>query len=140
MHSQLKLIFYSTLWNRYSLTHTISTSSIRRSSWVQLLPRAQVAEETGDMAAVNRDKAIRELLRNAPEVFTTGMLKGFKPSIHWKELYTPTEIEIIEQCTGYTSFDTFCEFMVLLFPDKKRASVVHRSMKLWDQILTNRGE
>jgi glutamate synthase (NADPH/NADH) small chain len=50
------------------------------------------------------------------------------------------EVEIIDQCAGYTSFDTFTQFMCLVFPDEKKPVVVHKSYKLWDRILTNRGE
>jgi hypothetical protein len=117
-----------------------TTPMHRRSSWIPLPPRVEVAEQTGSMAAVNRDLAARELLRNAPEVFETGWLKGYKPSYDWRMMYLPVEVEIIVQCAQYTAFNTFFDFMIALYPDTKEERVLMRSIRLWSQIMENRGE
>lgn len=121
-------------------SNTMPTAT-RRSSWIPLAASEKVADLTGCLAAVRRDLAIRELLRNAPEIFVTGMYAGMDTSEYtWKDFFTPTEVEIIEQCAGYTQFYTFLHFMLLLFPEQKKAKVQHHAIKLWNQIMINRGE
>jgi hypothetical protein len=112
----------------------------RRSSWIPLLPRHEVAQQTGSMAAVLRDLAARELLRNEPAIFITGVLAGEKPQFHWKDTFLPIEVEIVEQCADYTSFEHFVSLMILMFPSDKSEKVRYRSIRLWDQIMSNRGE
>ena len=111
------------------------------SNWITLPPRPEIAAKTGDMAAVERDITIRELMRNTPEVFITGMFAGMDTSeYHWKDMFTPTEVEIIEKCADYARFDIFLNFMLIAFPEENPNKVQHRAMKLWDQIMVNRGE
>ena len=117
-----------------------TTPMQRRSSWVPLLPRAEVAAETGSMAAVNRDIAARELMRNAPEVFHTGWLKGVKFQFTWKDMYLPLEVEIIEQCANYKDFSNFFDFMLAVNADVKEEKVLMRAIRLWNQIMENRDE
>lgn len=119
----------------------MTTTTYRRTSWVALLPRPEVATETGSLASVERDRIIRELLRNEPDIFVTGMFAGMDMSkYHWKDFYTPTEVEIIVQCMGYTRFDYFLQFMLIMYPEKKETKVQHHAIRLWDQIMNIRGE
>jgi hypothetical protein len=89
------------------------------------------------MAAVYRDLAARELLRNAPEVFETGVFAGQMPTFHWRMLFLPTEVEIIQQCADYKDFDSFFSFMIIVYTDMKEEKILMRSIRLWDQICSN---
>jgi hypothetical protein len=116
---------------------SVTATADRRTSWTPLLPRPEVATS---IAAVRHDLAARELLRNAPEVFETGVFAGQMPNFHWHMLFLPTEVEIIQQCADYKNFDSFFSFMILVYTDMKEEKVLMRSIRLWNQIMENKGE
>ena len=115
----------------------MSATAHRRTSWTPLLLRPEIAAQTGSMAAVYHDLAARELLRNEPEVFETGWFKDSKPTFHWRMLFIPSEIEIIEQCAEYKDFDSFFSFILFVYTDMKEEKVLMRAIRLWDQICSN---
>ena len=87
------------------------------------------------MSEAVHNQAALELMRNAPEVFTHGVLEGMAPKLlTWEDLYSETEVAIIKEGLKMRSFNDFLAVMSELFPDAKRAKVVFQTIRLWDQV------
>lgn len=115
-----------------------TATSERRSSWVQLLPRAAADPSPSSIA---HDLAARELLRNVPEIYEVGCLAGIpKPKIDsWEDLFTPMEVAIIGEGSRLKNFNEFLAFMIQLFSEERKAAVVKKAISLWHQIEQNKG-
>lgn len=124
---------------------TIAHSSKgRRTSWVPLPLKPATT-----MTQAEHDRAARELLRNAPEVYSTGVLQGMAPKLlTWEDTFSETEVAIIKECMTIERFDDFLTIMVELFPNNAtekakntyRKKLLLKAISLWHQISTLRGE
>lgn len=110
-------------------------SVVSSNMWVDL-----PSKPAPTMAEAQRDQAARELMRNAPEVFTQGALQGFQPAFTWEDLYSETEVAIIKEGVAMKNFNQFLEFMVQLFPESKRPKVVYHTIRLWNQVCELKGQ
>lgn len=109
--------------------------TVHAQQWIQL-----PTKPASSMAEAERDQAARELLRNAPEVFTHGVLQGLRPTVSWHDLYSDTEVAIIKEGMDMKNFNQFLSFMVQLFPESKRTKVVFHTIRLWNQVCELKGE
>jgi hypothetical protein len=92
----------------------------RRSSWIPF---------TGQ-------KAVYELMVNAPEVFTTGFLKNIKPP-QWEDLCSSNEVEVVKIAyLSFKKFEDFEHFAKLAFYYEKEEVQKKRIDRLWKIILS----
>lgn len=121
---------------------TIAPSKTRRSSYVASQPWVTLpTKPLSSMAEVAHDLAVRELLRNAPEVFTDGVLAGMAPKeIPWEDYHSGTEVAIIKEGMKLKNFNEFLSVMTELFPSaSEEESNVHRKkVLLWAIYLWNK--
>ena len=100
------------------------------------------------MALVERDLAMRELLRNAPQVFEVGcFLEEFSKkaaNLKWEDLYTPEEVVLIQEGAQYKSFPLFLAFLLIVFQPQieagtlKKAKLLKNAERYWEQIEKNK--
>ena len=118
----------------------------RRTSWVPLPLKPATT-----MSQAEHDRAARELLRNAPEIYSTGVLQGMAPKLlTWEDTFSETEVAIIKECITIDRFDDFLTIMMELFPclldatEKEkniyRKKLLLKAISLWHQISNLREE
>ncbi len=106
-----------------SIAATRRSSMVGTSAWatLPLKPAATMAEAVHNQAA-------RELLRNAPEVFTDGCLAGLAPQFTWEDLYSETEVAIIKEGVKLRNFNEFLTVMMELFPPSESATLEEKNL------------
>ena len=129
----------------------MASVACRRCSFIPCTWTELPLKPASTMAEAVHNQAARELMRNAPEVFTNGALEGMAPIIQsWEELYTGTEVAIIKEGLNMRTFNDLLAVMVELFPPSEganekatmlhRKKVVFQTIRLWDQVCELKGE